>query len=222
VAAGFKQVFVGIETPLSESLVECGKIQNADRDLVAAVKTMQNAGLQVMGGFIVGFDSDQPNIFERQWAFIQETGIVVAMVGLLNALPKTRLFSRLSTEGRILRQTTGNNLDAVLNFATRIDRDVLLDGYRALVKRLYAPKPYYRRVTTFLREYRPQRPRTRPTHGNVSAFVRSLWILGVRSRGRFAYWKFLVQSLLRRPRAFTEAMSLAILGHHFRRVAESL
>jgi radical SAM superfamily enzyme YgiQ (UPF0313 family) len=222
VEAGFKKVFVGIETPMSESLAECGKVQNTGRDLVAAVKTMQNAGLEVMGGFIIGFDNDQPNIFERQWAFIQETGIVTAMVGLLNALPKTRLFTRLSAEGRILQKTTGNNLDAVLNFASRIDRDMLLDGYRSLVKQLYAPKSYYRRISTFLREYRPQGPRTRPTHGDVAAFFKSLWVLGVRSRGRRAYWSFLMRSLLLHRRKFSEAMSLAILGHHFRRVAESL
>ncbi|MCK4872935.1 MAG: B12-binding domain-containing radical SAM protein [Phycisphaerales bacterium] len=222
VDAGFKKVFVGVETPISESLAECGKVQNTGRDLVAAVKKMQNAGLEVMGGFIVGFDNDQPNVFERQRAFIQETGIVTAMVGLLNALPKTRLFTRLSAEGRILQKTTGNNLDAVLNFVSRIDRDVLIDGYRSLVNQLYAPKPYYRRITTFLREYRPNGPRTRPTHGNVAAFVRSLWILGVRSRGRHAYWSFLVRSLLLHRHKFAEAMSLAILGHHFRKVAESL
>jgi radical SAM superfamily enzyme YgiQ (UPF0313 family) len=222
VEAGFKKVFVGIETPISESLAECGKVQNRDRDLVAAVKTMQRAGLEVMGGFIVGFDNDQPNVFERQWAFIQETGIVTAMVGLLNALPKTRLFTRLSAEGRILQKTTGNNLDAVLNFVSRTDRDVLLDGYRSLVTQLYAPKSYYRRIAAFLREYQPSGPRTRPTHGDVSAFFKSLWVLGVRSRGRRAYWSFLVRSLLFHRRKFTEAMSLAILGHHFRKVAESL
>jgi radical SAM superfamily enzyme YgiQ (UPF0313 family) len=222
VEAGFKRVFVGIETPIPESLAECGKVQNTGRDLVAAVKTMQNAGLEVMGGFIVGFDNDDPNIFERQWAFIQETGIVTAMVGLLNALPKTRLFTRLTAEGRILQKTTGNNLDAVLNFVSRIDRDVLLDGYRSLVKRLYAPKPFYRRIMTFLREYRPQGPRTRPTHGDVAAFFKSLWVLGVQSRGRRAFWSCLMRSLLCHRRKLTEAMSLAILGHHFRRVAESL
>ncbi len=222
VEAGFKKVFIGIETPMSESLAECGKVQNTGRDLVAAVKKMQNAGLEVMGGFIVGFDNDQPDIFERQWAFIQETGIVIAMVGLLNALPKTRLFTRLSTEGRILQKTTGNNLDAVLNFVPKLDRDTLLDGYRSLVKKLYAPKSYYRRIVGFLREYRPQGPRTRPTHGDATAFLRSLWVLGVRSRGRRAYWSFLVRSLLFHRRKFTEAMSLAILGHHFRKVAGSL
>jgi radical SAM superfamily enzyme YgiQ (UPF0313 family) len=222
VEAGFKKVFVGIETPASESLAECGKVQNTGRDLVAAIKTMQNAGLEVMGGFIVGFDNDQPNIFERQWAFIQETGIVTAMVGLLNALPKTRLFARLSAEGRILQKTTGNNLEAVVNFVSRIDRDVLLDGYRSLINQLYAPKSYYRRITTFLREYRPQGPRTRPTYGDVTAFFKSLWVLGVRSRGRAAYWSFLARALLLHRRKFAEAMSLAILGHHFRKIAASL
>jgi radical SAM superfamily enzyme YgiQ (UPF0313 family) len=222
VQAGFKKVFVGIETPISESLVECGKVQNTDRDLAAAVKKMQHAGIEVMGGFIVGFDNDQPNIFERQLRFIQETGIVTAMVGLLNALPRTRLFTRLSLEGRILQKTTGNNLDAVLNFVPKLDRDVLLDGYRSLVKQLYAPKAYYRRTMSFLREYQRRGPRTRPTHGDVAACLKSLWVIGVRSRGRCAYWSFLVRLLVFQRRKFAEAMSLAILGHHFRKVAESL
>jgi hypothetical protein len=128
----------------------------------------------------------------------------------------------LSAEGRIIQKTTGNNLDAVLNFASRIDRDTLLEGYRSLVKQLYEPKSYYHRISTFLREYKPQGPRTRPAHGDVAAFFKSLWVLGVRSRGRRAYWRFLGQSLALHPRKFTEAMSLAIVGHHFRRVAESL
>jgi radical SAM superfamily enzyme YgiQ (UPF0313 family) len=222
VQAGFKKVFFGIETPVAESLAECGKIPNSGRDLAAAVKTIQRSGIEVMGGFIVGFDSDEPNVFERQLAFIQETGIVTAMVGLLNALPKTRLFTRLSAEGRILRQTTGNNLDAVLNFVPKLDCDVLLDGYRSLVKRLYSPGPYYRRAMTFLRTYRREGPRARPSRTDIGAFLKSLWVLGVRSRGRRAYWSFFLRSLLFHRRKFAEAMNLAILGHHFRKVAATI
>jgi radical SAM superfamily enzyme YgiQ (UPF0313 family) len=156
VRAGFKKVFVGIETPQEDSLLECAKVQNAKRDMLTAVKTIQKSGLEVMGGFIVGFDSDKPNIFERQIRFIQEAGVVTAMVGLLQALPGTRLFSRLRQEGRILHDASGNNVEASLNFVPKLDREVLVEGYRSLVKRLYTPRMYYRRILTFLREYRPQ------------------------------------------------------------------
>jgi radical SAM superfamily enzyme YgiQ (UPF0313 family) len=222
VQAGFKRVFFGIETPVPESLAECSKSANTGRDLAAAVRMIQTAGIEVMAGFIVGFDSDQPNVFERQLRFIQETGIVTAMVGLLNALPKTRLFTRLTAEGRILRETTGNNLDGVLNFVPRLDRQVLLDGYRSLVRELYRPKVYYRRVRTFLKRYRKRGPRMTRARGDIVTFLRSMWVIGVRSRGRRAYWSFFIRSLLLRPRKFGDAMNLAILGHHFRKVARSI
>ncbi|MDO8630485.1 MAG: B12-binding domain-containing radical SAM protein [Phycisphaerales bacterium] len=221
VRAGFKRVFIGIETPNEESLAECSKVQNCGRDLQQAITTIQNAGLEVMGGFIVGFDNDGPGIFERQWRFIQEAGVVTAMVGLLTALPQTRLYTRLQKEGRILCDSPGTN-DGVLNFAPRLDREMLLDGYRALVKRLYAPKDYYQRAVTFLREYRPKPPHVRPTFGEVAALFRSFWVLGVRNRGRRAFWKYLAQAIVYHRRAFAEAVDLAIRGHHFRKVADRL
>jgi radical SAM superfamily enzyme YgiQ (UPF0313 family) len=222
VRAGFKKVFVGIETPQEESLLECAKVQNAKRDLLTAVKTIQKSGLEVMGGFIVGFDSDKPNIFERQIKFIQEAGVVTAMVGLLQALPGTRLFSRLRQEGRILHDASGNNVEANLNFVPKLDREMLVEGYRSLVKRLYTPRMYYRRILTFLREYRPQEQRIHLSWCDVKAFFKSLWVMGILSRGRRQYWKFLTKALLSHRRAFPEAMTLAIIGYHFRRVALAL
>jgi radical SAM superfamily enzyme YgiQ (UPF0313 family) len=222
VEAGFKKLFVGIETPQEESLLECAKVQNTRRDLLAAVKTIQKAGIEVMGGFIIGFDSDKPNIFERQIKFIQEAGVVTAMVGLLQAMPGTRLFSRLNQEGRILHDASGNNVEVSLNFVPKLDRDMLIEGYRSLVKHLYAPKMYYRRILTFLSEYRPQGPRFHLSWREVMAFFKSLWIMGVWTRGRREYWKFLSRTLLFHRRAFPEAVTLAIIGHHFRRVASAL
>lgn len=221
VDAGFKRVFVGIESPQPESLAECGKRQNA-RDLVAAVRTLHRAGLEVMGGFIVGFDSDRADIFERQRRFIQESGIVTAMVGMLTALPETRLFKRLRAEGRLLAHSTGNNLDAVLNFVPRLDARVLVEGYRRLVSGLYHPRDYYARILCFLRDYRPAGPREPLRREDLLAFARSLWVMGVRVRGRRAFWRFVAEALLRHPRKFADAMRLAITGHHFRRVAEAL
>jgi radical SAM superfamily enzyme YgiQ (UPF0313 family) len=222
VQAGFKRVFFGIETPVAECLAECGKSANLGRDLGAAVRTIQAAGIEVMGGFIVGFDHDGPDVFERQRRFIQESGIVTAMVGLLTALPKTRLFARLAHEGRILRETTGNNLDGVLNFVPSLDRTTLLEGYRSLVAELYAPRQYYRRVSTYLRRYRRRGPRMRHTPSDIRALVRSIWVLGFRSRGRRAYWSFFIRSLFCGPHKFGQAMYLAVLGYHFRIVAASI
>jgi radical SAM superfamily enzyme YgiQ (UPF0313 family) len=222
VAAGFKKVFVGIETPSSEALEECQKRQNRGRDLVAAVATLQRAGLEVMGGFIVGFDSDPPDIFRRQFEFIQRSGVATAMVGLLTALPQTRLWQRLKNEGRLEAESTGNNTDAALNFRPKLSRDLLLSGYRELVRRLYEPGNYYQRIRTFLRNHRPTGPRRMPTRADAQALLKSLWVLGVRHRGRIGYWRLLFSTLIKRPRQFPVAIELAILGHHFRRVARSV
>jgi len=222
VHAGFKSLFIGIESPDEASLAECAKVQNTRRDLVAAVRTIHNAGMEVMGGFIVGFDSDRSSIFEAQKRFIQESGVVTAMVGLLTALPETRLFARLKGEGRILAHSTGNNLDAVLNFVPKLDREVLIEGYRALVKQLYAPKAYYRRILTFLQEYRSAGPRARLSRTDVSAFLKSLWVMGVANSGRREYWKLLTKTLVYHRAAFAEAVGLAITGFHFRKIAASI
>ena len=222
VEAGFKKVFLGLETPSADSLAECGKTQNAKRDLTDVVRSLQRAGLEVMGGFIVGFDSDPPDIFARQLEFIQRSGVVTAMVGLLTALPETALYRRLAREGRLLTETAGNNTDAVINFVSRLDRELLVAGYRDLMRRLYAPRPYYRRIRAFLRAFRPSGPRTRLTPQDLRAFLKSLWVLGVRNDGRFGYWSTLAWSLLTGPRKFQVAMELSIIGHHFRRIAETL
>jgi radical SAM superfamily enzyme YgiQ (UPF0313 family) len=220
--AGFKKVFVGLETPSSESLQECHKLQNEGRDLVDAVRIIQRAGLEVMGGFIVGFDSDRQDIFRRQFEFIQRSGVVTAMVGLLTALPKTRLHARLAREGRLQRTTTGNNTQAVLNFDPKLGREFLENGYRELMKKLYEPRAYYRRVRTFLDHHRPTGPKLRLSSTDVRALIRSIWLLGARHRGRLAYWQMFVSTLITRPRHFPIAIEMAIAGHHFRRVAMEL
>jgi radical SAM superfamily enzyme YgiQ (UPF0313 family) len=222
VRAGFKKVFVGLETPVTESLEECHKVQNSKRDLADAVRAIQGAGLEVMGGFIVGFDSDPLDIFRRQFEFIQRSGVVTAMVGLLTALPQTRLYERLAREGRMLADSIGDNTAAVLNFVPRLDRAHLFDGYRELMRSLYAPDNYYRRVRAFLSTWRPRGPGLRLAGSDVSAFLRSLWALGILRRGRRAFWRLFWETLLIRPRKFRVAMELAIIGHHFRTVAERL
>lgn len=222
VRAGFQKVFVGIETPSAESLKECRKYQNCRRDLVAMVQTIQKAGLQVMGGFIVGFDNDSTDIFKRQFDFIQRSGVVTAMVGLLTALPQTPLYKRLHREGRLESETTGNNTEAALNFQPRLSRKYLINGYRDLMKKLYEPSAYYQRIRTFLKCHKTHSTGFGCSLSDFEAFLKSMWVLGVWNRGRFAYWRFCLTSFFRGPRQFHTAMEMAIMGYHFRRVASRL
>jgi len=220
VMAGFDAVFVGIETPNEESLAECNKHQNRDRDLVASVKKIQNHGLQVQGGFILGFDSDPVSIFKSQINFIQKSGIVTAMVGLLNAPRGTKLFQRLKMENRLLENISGDNTDCSMNFIPKMDRETLINGYEHILTTIYSPKQYYKRVKILLKEYKPQRKKraSQLQFWHIWAFARSMWFLGIKDRERGHYWRFFVSILLRQPRSFPISMELAICGFHFRMV----
>ena len=224
--AGFDTVFVGIETPNEESLVECSKFQNVNRDLVASVKKMQNYGLEVQGGFIVGFDSDPVSIFKSQINFIQKSGIVTAMVGLLNAPPGTRLYHRLKKENRLLPYGSGDNTDGTMNFIPKMNQETLITGYKNVVKTIYSAKPYYERIKTFLEEYKPQKPR-KAAEGKIhfyeiKALIKSMWVLGVKEKGRRHYWGLFSSTLLRKPRLFPLFITLTVYGFHFRKVAEKI
>ena len=219
-AAGFNTVFIGIETPDEDSLAECSKKQNLKRDLVADVKRLQRAGLQVQAGFIVGFDSDTPSIFQRQIDFIQKSGIVTAMVGLLQAPPGTGLYERLKGEGRLLSRFSGDNVDGMTNIIPNMNLDLLREGYRNILQYIYAPKHYYERVKTFLAEYRPPRLQVKLSFQEVMAFFRSIVRLGIIGKERLQYWNLLFWTLFHRPRLFPQAVTLAIYGYHFRLICE--
>jgi len=218
VDAGFDAVFVGIETPDENSLTECNKKQNRNRNLVECVKRIHRSGLQVQGGFIVGFDSDTRSIFQRQIDFIQKSGIVTAMVGLLQAPAGTRLYDRLKKEGRLLGQMSGNT-DGTTNIIPRMNLTHLCEGYSNILRHIYSPKQYYQRIKIFLKEYRPPKFRTPLDFQRFLALFRSSISLGVLGRERFQYWKILFWTLCRRPRLFTLAVTFAIYGHHFRKSA---
>jgi len=220
VQAGFDAVFIGIETPNEESLAECNKKQNKNRDLLESVKRMQRAGLQVTGGFIVGFDSDTPSIFQRQIDFIQKSGIVTAMVGLLNAPPGTRLYERMRKEGRLIDSITGDNADGTTNILPRMGLDVLREGYENLMHHIYSPEHYYKRAMTFLREYKRPKVRTPLDFQRLLAVLRSSIRLGVFGRERFQYWKIILWTLFRRPGLLPLNITLAIYGHHFRKICK--
>jgi radical SAM superfamily enzyme YgiQ (UPF0313 family) len=220
VEAGFNRVFIGIESPDEDCLAECNKVQNRKRNLVEDVKRIQRAGLQVLGGFIVGFDHDQPSIFQRQIDFIQNSGIVTAMVGLLQAPPGTRLYARMKKEGRIRGDSSGDNVDGTTNIIPAMSLDALREGYKGIMRHIYCPEHYYRRIRTFLCEYQPPRIRGRIRLSYILAFLRSFYWLGLVGQERFQYWKLLLWTQFRRPRLIPEAVTLAIYGHHFRKVCE--
>jgi radical SAM superfamily enzyme YgiQ (UPF0313 family) len=218
--AGFTTVFVGIETPSEAGLSECSKFQNRNRDLVESVRRLQHAGLQVQGGFIVGFDSDTPSIFQQQVDFIQMSGIVTAMVGLLQAPYGTRLYERLQHEGRLTSDMTGDNADGSTNIVPAMGLDALRQGYRWLLEQIYSPPFYYERVRTFLREYRAPEVSMRLEAEHFAAFFRSVYQLGIKGKERAHYWALLFWALFRRPELFPLAVTLAIYGFHFRQVTE--
>jgi radical SAM superfamily enzyme YgiQ (UPF0313 family) len=216
VRAGFDTVFVGIESVDEESLVECNKRQNKNRDMLADVRRIQRAGMVVQGGFIVGFDHDTPGVFERMSAFIQQSGIATAMVGLLQAPAGTKLYERLSSQGRIRQDMSGDNADGSTNIVPAMGIEPLERGYRAMMAELYAPRNYYARLRTFLREYRPRQTRARLHGWHIVAFFRSLYYLGIVGKERFRYPGLLIWTIFRNPRAFPTAIVLAISGYHLR------
>ena len=219
VRAGFGSVFVGIETPNEESLIECNKVQNKNRDLIVCVKKMQKFGLMVSGGFIVGFDNDPPSIFDRLIEFIQKSGILSAMVGLLNAPCGTALYKRMLKEHRLLENISGDNTDLSINFIPKMDYKVLINGYKRILHTIYSPKNYYARMLTLLRNIKPLPKKKYQFHlCYLTAFFKSIWHLGIIGEERFYYWKLFFWSLIRRPQYFPLVITYAIYGFHFRKI----
>ena len=221
VQAQFDSVFVGIESPNEESLTECTKLPNKNRDLLASIRKIQQCGLEVQAGFIVGFDKDPASIFERMIGFIQESGIATAMVGLLNAPRGTKLYERLVRENRLVKAVTGDNTDFSMNFVPKMSYEGLINGYKKIIDTIYSPKHYYARVKRFLGEYQPMQKKVfhlRWSH--LKAGAKSVFILGILGKERLYYWRLFFWSLFRRPRLFPLAITLSIYGFHFRKIFE--
>lgn len=220
VKAGFTQVFVGIETPDDSALAECSKSQNRNRDLVNSVRKLQQMGLQVMGGFIVGFDSDDDTIFQRMIDFIQKTGIVTAMVGLLQAPVGTQLYQRMLREGRIQACYSGDNVDGETNIVPKMDMAKLKAGYRKILDSIYSAKGFYARVRTFLKDYKPHRHTVTLQREEIAALFKSIFEIGIKSEERKEYWKLFFWTLFNCPEKFPLAITFSIYGYHFRMVNE--
>jgi radical SAM superfamily enzyme YgiQ (UPF0313 family) len=218
--AGFYSIFVGIETPSEESLAECHKVQNKNRNLVESVRRLHHNGLQVMGGFIVGFDSDTPSIFQRQIDFIQKSGIVTAMVGLLQAPYGTDLYQRMQKEGRLIPGVSGDNADGLTNIVPKMNPNLLQTGYHYILEEIYSPGPFYQRVKNFLEDYRPVRAPVHLELQEILAFFRSIFWLGIRGHERVEYWRLFFWALFKQPKKFPLAITFTIYGHHFWKVFE--
>ena len=219
VDAGFSSTFIGIETPEELSLHDCNKIQNKNRDLLESVKKIQKSGLEVSAGFIVGFDSDTPTVFQRQIDFIQQSGIVSAMVGLLNAPKNTKLYERLEAENRLTIEATGSNTDLSMNFIPKMNYNDLQEGYQKIIRNIYTTKPYYKRIRQFLLNFKQQHERQKKIEFcYLVGFIKSIIIIGILNKGRGEYWKFLIWTLYYKPALFMDAMAFVVYGYHFRMV----
>ena len=221
--AHFRRVFLGIETPVEESLKEAQKGQNTRRDLLESVKKIQSYGMEVMAGFIVGFDHDPADIFERQIAFIRESAIPMAMVGLLMALPDTQLWRRLEREGRMLSESTGNNTDGSLNFIPVMDKTRLLEGYQRILRTIYSPAEYYQRALDCLSRVMRDEPRSERGSivNSLASLTRVVLALGVRDHERVEFWRYLKRAAISHRRQFSQAVTLAAIGYHFRKLTEA-
>ena len=215
--AGFDSVFIGIETVDEDSLAECNKVQNRKRNLVEDVRRIQRHGMQVQGGFILGFDSDKPSVFSNMIEFIQNSGIVTAMVGMLNAPKGTKLFERMKAEGRLVDEFAGSN-ETGINFDPKMDKNDLISGYHNVVRSIYAPKVYYERVKIFLENYQPK-DYIKSGFGiqSIGAFFKACFHLGIASKGRMEYWKLLGWSARKGWDVFAIAVKFSIFGYHFRK-----
>src|SRR5689334_8079502 len=196
--AGFRRIFIGIETPVEESLHEAQKSQNRG-NLLESVKKIQSYGMEVMAGFIVGFDNDPDDVFERQIDFIRKSAIPLAMVGLLNALPETQLWKRLEREGRLLGEASGNNTVCTFNFKTRMNPALLIQGYQSIMRTIYSPREYYERVLLSLR--RTAKEFRQPQHygvvNGIASLSRVLFRLGVIDRERIEFWRFFTRAMIK-------------------------
>ncbi len=217
--SGINASFIGIETPDETTLESCHKVQNKNRNLLQSIKKIQQAGMQVSGGFIVGFDSDTSSVFQRQIDFIQQSGIVSAMVGLLNAPKNTKLYKQMKEENRLTSEASGNNTDSSMNFMPKMGYDELLEGYNDIIKGIYGIKPYYKRLREMLLTYnRVYRRKTNLKLSLLKGFIRSVFIIGLWNRGRGEYWKLIVWTLFYRPGLIVEAITYAVYGYHFRTI----
>ncbi|HOP63465.1 MAG TPA: DUF4070 domain-containing protein [Spirochaetota bacterium] len=218
----FTRVFVGIETPDKDTLISANKNQNVKQDILESVKIIQSKGIEVIAGFIIGFDTDTEDIFDRQIEFIQQAGIPVAMVGLMLALPGTQLYRRLEKEGRLLYETGGNNTNILeLNFIPIMDSEKIIEGYKRVLATIFSPEKYFERSLTLIRRIPDSVYKKRSLRvDDIRAFLKSFIILSF-SRYGFRYIRFLIKAWKINPRNFSLAVILSVNGYHFFKITRA-
>jgi radical SAM superfamily enzyme YgiQ (UPF0313 family) len=215
--AHFATVFVGIESPRAASLAESKKTQNMREDPVVAVHRIQAAGIEVMAGMIVGFDADDPSIFEEQFRFIQRARIPISMTGMLNAVPKTPLYARLKAAGRLIAESVGDQFVFTNIVPGGMSRLELYEGYRRLLRRLYAYRNYRRRsMGLILNRGALLGSRLVAGRGDLALGLRILWTCFLRASPRRAWLtlSLCLETICRRPRALRQALTLALMHKH--------
>ncbi len=224
VEAGFDRVFIGIETMNKASLEETGKTQNLQGDLLRRIRNIQNAGIEVMGGFIVGFDADTEDVFRELADFIQLAGIPTAMVGIMQAWPGTKLWKRLLSEERLLDEATGNNADGTCSFIPKnMTVDELIEGHQYILHELFLnSKKYGERLAVLLKECPQETYSRKPTFEGAYAFLLSVLKIGIFSEARGEYWRSLRLAFKENPKAMHQAVKHWIFQAHFREVSQQI
>jgi radical SAM superfamily enzyme YgiQ (UPF0313 family) len=215
--ANFTTIFVGIESPRAASLQETKKTQNLRGNILESVHRIQRAGMEVMAGMIVGFDSDDASIFDEQFRFIQEARIPVSMTGMLNAVPKTPLYLRLKQAGRLIAESVGDQFVFTNIIPERMSRLELYEGYKHLLERLYSYRNYRRRTMQLILNKGTQvQTRLRASGQDLMILLRVLWTCILRASPRRAWMtvSLMIETALRRPRALRDAVTFALLHKH--------
>jgi radical SAM superfamily enzyme YgiQ (UPF0313 family) len=228
VRANFYYVFIGIESPSEQALSEAKKYQNLRHDQLESIRFIQSQGLWVSAGFIIGFDSDTEDIFERQRDFIERAAIPWAMAGFLQAPPTTPLYDRMLKQGRLLDKNPALNIFDPPNFRTLLPLPVLLQGLRETLVSLYSASAFYDRAYRSLVQWETreqQKATPYPFLLALGVLVRSILRQGILSSYRRTYWKFLWQILRRwsrNPPKLVMGMTMLLSGHHFIKYAQDV
>jgi len=218
VKAGFILVFMGIETPDTDSLVGINKVQNTRHSLIESCNNITRAGLQIMSGFIMGFDNEKAGAGRRVREFIEETGIPQGQFSLLHALQNTAMWTRLQQEGRLIDNFGGTfHQGAIMNFIPTRPVEEITEEYIDAFWHIYEPMPYLKRTFRhFIRmnswRGRSDRPLDRP---QWQLFKAILWRQGVVRSTRIHFWWQLIAIALLKPRLLTEYLATLGIGEHF-------
>ena len=227
----FRFVFLGIETPEDEILKLTNKTTNVNVPIGKAVNKIYSYGMIVNAGFIIGFDNETDQTAENMISCIQDSGICMAMLGTLYALPNTQLTRRLKREGRLFEDgstlrdihTEIDQMTSGLNFITTRPRIDVLGDYIHVIKYIYEPKRYYERATYMGLHLKPDykyRPTIRRMLKLAKAFLKLCVKAGFNKTTGWLYWKTLLTVIFKNPGAIEATVNLAAMFIHFHKMSK--